>query len=428
MALEVLSARCKSDYESHFFLRRLEVPSVSTESSSELVPFAGRLCSTLAAHVSEMTSLFTESSPSDGTISALSTTLPSESPVLNGNTVLEVLCAGFSLIITLLFYTDSAFDRILIKSDFVPLLKSTIITCLDLLEQQNSESVCPPAGRTDKLIKILDISWKYAAESLSPSHKSLHPIVESTFADVQQLYSLLERTCSHSSPTNFSHLHMIINIGGTFHHLIPRLLEETLVGRVIDTSKPMSIPTKHGPFHLDLIWAINNMIWDPRFSIQNKEERKRIRKLQFERALKPAKQYLQFILQREEFILNAKSGNYDLSTIVCLLLTKTLELERDLFEDGEIVETGREEWEVGWLVEKTKGKYLSERLKMIREDDARMKKDEKSRWKKRVERQREAGHSDAMEGWLTRRDRRTPSEIVEYVRQIRKESGMNVRF
>ncbi|KAK2956945.1 hypothetical protein BLNAU_8020 [Blattamonas nauphoetae] len=425
LALNVLSKRCKSDSETCSFLRTLKMSSDSTDSSSELVPFAGRLCSTLAEHVSEMKSLFTESSTSNGTISAPSATLPSESPFLTGNAVFEVLYEGFCLLDSLVFSIDNAFDRILIDFNFVPLLKSTIITCLDLLEHEKNESICPSSDRTELLITILDSSWDFAADSLGSSHKSLHPIIESTFSDVPQLCTLLERTCCLSSPSHSCYLKMMINICTNLPHLIPRLLEEHLIERVIDISEPMTVPIQHGQFHLRFVWVIVNLIWDPRNITQNKEEQIRIRKLLFERVLKPAKQYLQFVLQREEFIPNVISSYWNLSKIICFLLGNTVILERELFKDGEIVETGREEWEVGWLVEKTKEKELGERLEKIRQDDVRMKKKEKSRWKTRVERQREAGHEDAMEGWLMRRDRKTRSEIVEHVKCVSEESGMN---
>ncbi|KAK2956952.1 hypothetical protein BLNAU_8027 [Blattamonas nauphoetae] len=425
MALQALSKRCKSDYQTRSFLRTLEVPSGSTIRSSELVPFAGRLCSTLAELVSEMKSLFTESSPSDGTISALSSTLPSESPLLNGNTVLEILCDGLTLLNPLLFDVDVNFEDILIKFNFVPLLKSTIIASLDLLDLEKNESNCLPYDRTAHLITILNISWSCAAESLTCSHKSLRPVVESAFSDVPQLCSLLEQTCCLSSPSHSCHLTLILNISSTLHHLVPRLLEEHLIERVIDTSKPMTVPIQHGQFHLRFVWVIVNLIWDPTCVTQNKEEQIRIRKLQFEFVLKPAKQCLQIILQREEFIPKVVSTNRDLPTRISFLLEQTLMLEGELFEDGEMVETGREEWEVGWLVEKIKERDLGERLKEIREDDVEMKMNEKARWKKRVERRREAGHEDAIEGWLMRRDNRIRSEIVEYVRQVRRETGMN---
>ncbi|KAK2955258.1 hypothetical protein BLNAU_9810 [Blattamonas nauphoetae] len=428
MALQALSKRCKSDSETRTFLQTHSVPFASTDSSSELVSFAGRLLGRLTEHVSDMESLFAESSPSDGTIPALSTTLPSESPLLTGNTILEVLCEGVSLLYSLYSKTDDAFDDILIDSDFVPLLKSTIIACLDLLDHERSGSNCPPSDRTGLLIKILDSSWNCNVDGLTSSHKSLHPIVESAFFDVPQLCSLLERTCRHSSPSHSCHLGMIINVGASLPHLIPRILKENLVERVINTSKPMEVPTTHGQFHHYLIWALANLIRIPKDITEGKGEQKRIRMLQFERLLKPAKQYLQFILQREEFITNVGSDDQALPTRIATLLAKTFLLERELFEDSEIVETGREEWEVGWLVEKTNEKDLGEKLTKIREDDEKMKKDEGSRWKKRVERLREAGHEDAMEGWLIRRDNETRPKIVDYLKSVSEESGMNVRF
>ncbi|KAK2956965.1 hypothetical protein BLNAU_8040 [Blattamonas nauphoetae] len=425
MALNALSIRSETDSATRNFLRTLKVPSGSTDSSSELVPFVGRLCSTLAEHVSELKSLFTESSASDGTVSALSTTLPSESPLLNGIAFLEMLCDELSLLDSLLFDMDNTFGNILIKCNLVPLLKSTIIACLDLLERQKSDSNHPPTGRTDLMIDILDWSWDCAASCLWDSRKPLTRIAESTFSDVPQLCSLLERTCGHSSPTHFSHLRMIIHVSITLPRLVSRLLEENLVERVIDTSKPMTVPIQHGQYHLTFVRVIVNLIWDPKNITQNTEEQKRIRKLQFEQVMTPAKEYLQFILQREEFIREDDSFSNDLPTTVDDLLVKTLVLEREIFEDGEIVETGREEWEVGWLVEKTKEDDLGERLKKIRGDNGRMKKNEKARWKKRVERRREAGYEDAMEGWLTRRDNQTRFQILVYVREVRMESGMN---
>ncbi|KAK2959475.1 hypothetical protein BLNAU_5524 [Blattamonas nauphoetae] len=322
-------------------------------------------------------------------------------------------------------FVSSHLVQILIDCDLIPLLKSIIITCLDLLEQPTPESNCPSSDRTDTLFKLLDLSSFCTASCLYDGRESLYPIVESAFSNLPQLCSLLERTSRHTAPTYSSYLRMIINMSATFYHLIPRMLEENLVERMIDTSKPMTVPTRRDRFHLRFIWTIRNLIISPICITKDPKELKTIRMLQFEHVLKPAIPYLQFLLQREEFIPKDNPSDHNLSRGITDLLDLTLELERDLFEDGEIVETGREEWEVGWLVEKTKEKELGERLKRIRQDDVTMKRDKKERWKKRVERQREAGQEDAVEEWLTRRDRRTQSEIVEYLRQVRKESGIN---
>ncbi|KAK2959074.1 hypothetical protein BLNAU_5869 [Blattamonas nauphoetae] len=403
LALQALTKRCKSDSEARSFLRTLEVPSGSTDSWSELVPFAERLCSTLAEHVSEMKSLFTESSPSDGTISALSTTLPSESPLLSGNTVLELLCEELSLLHSLILNTSQSF--ILVKDDFVPLFKSNIVFCLDLLEHEKTESNCPQSDRTALLNNILDCSWKCAAACVCQT--SLRTIVGSTFSGDPQLCSLLGRTCCHSSPTHYSHIKMIISIADNLPCLIPHLLEENLVGRVIDICQPTTIPITYVAFHLRLIRTLIILIERQREVIDQEMESKRIRILLLERVLQPAQQYLQFVLQQEPFIPNLSRRINFQTNVISNLLRQTLALERDLFEDGEIVETGREEWEVGWLVEKTMEEALEVRLEMIREDDVRMKKNEKERWKKRVDRLREAGHEDALEGNTKWRHKKT---------------------
>ncbi|KAK2957019.1 hypothetical protein BLNAU_8094 [Blattamonas nauphoetae] len=391
-------------------------------SSSELVPFAGWLCSTLAEHVSEMKSLFSESSPSDGTNSALSATLPAESQLLNGNALLEILCEEFNLVNTLLVNSDYRFEDILNNINFIQLLKSTIIACLNQLEQKRTVLTRPPAGRADLLIKILDWSWKCASDSI-PHFNTLYPVVKSTFSDVPQLCSLLERTCHQSSPTHFSHFRMITSIGEYLPHLITRLLDENLVERVMDTSKPMVVPTSDDDFHDKLIWVVLMLIWTPKdIAVYQKKKRKRIRKMQFEHALKPAKQYLLFILQREVLMQKGPVWCDRIPHTIGHFLHQTLILERDLFEDGEIVETGREEWEAGWLVERPDEYHYALRLEDIRKDDEIMKKDEKSRWKKRVERQRKAGHEDAIEGWLMRKGNGMGTMIVKYLESVREET------
>ncbi|KAK2946129.1 hypothetical protein BLNAU_18971 [Blattamonas nauphoetae] len=426
MALNALSKRSKSDLEARFFLQTHKVPSVSTDNSSELVPFAQRLCSTFAMNVSEMESHFIESSPSDETISALSATLPDKSPLFSGNAILERLCDELSILDAMLIKSDTTFQDILIDSNCVPLLKSTIIACLDLIEQLKTEMVFPQARRLGLLIRILSLSWDCASRCLRTFHKSLRPVLESAFSDAPQLCSLLERTCSYSSPTTVAHFRMIINFVVYLPHLVPRVLAENLVQRVIHASKPMAVPTTSGKFHHSLVWVIANLIIDSRKHTEDNEMRKRIGKLQYERVWTPAKPYLQFILPREEFIPNAASSDKDLPHQIARLLDEVYLLERELLKDGEIVETGREEWEVGWLVEMTNENLLAQRLVKIREDHEMMRMDEKERWKKRVERHRDAGHEDAMEGWLMRWDNDTRSEIEEYFERMRKDSGMNV--
>ncbi|KAK2942318.1 hypothetical protein BLNAU_22768 [Blattamonas nauphoetae] len=294
MALKALNSQSKSDSATRSFLQTLEVPSGPTENLSELVPFAGRLCATLTEHVSQIKPDFSESSPSDGTPSVLSVNLPEESPWFTGTAKIDVLCPGLALLHTLRDKSNDAFLDILIDSNFVPLLKTSIIACLDMLEDKKGNRVI------------------HMPTSLTC--RSLFSICRGS------LCSLLERTCRHSTPTHTTHLSMIINVTVTFPHLIPRLLEERLVERVIDTSKPMTIHTTFDDFHLSLIWAIANLIVDPTDITKDKEEWKRIRKLQFERVLKPAKRYLQFVLQREESIPPTVTTEKDLQRQIVVLL------------------------------------------------------------------------------------------------------------
>ncbi|KAK2952652.1 hypothetical protein BLNAU_12301 [Blattamonas nauphoetae] len=349
-------------YETRDFLQKLKIPSVSTEWLSKSIPFVEQLCGMLTEHVSQMRSLFTESTPDDPTISSLSAKLPDESPHLFRNAVLEMLCEGFSLTENLLAGSNRVFEEILLTCDFAPLLKATIIACLDLLDLTNTEPNCGPPGQTDLLVKLIDCSWKSTTCCLMGSCSTLNRLVGNTFSDPSDLCSLLERTCRHSLPTCPTHLKMIDIICSRLPHSFPRLLEEDLVHRVINASKPTTIPTTHKQFHMNLIKALEELIKRHKFIKNREDEWRRVRQLQFQRVLKPAQQYLLFILQREEFTLNVPAYHKPDRIRSDNLLFQTLQLERDLFTIGEIVETGREEWEVGWLVEMTAEKELGDTI------------------------------------------------------------------
>ncbi|KAK2944405.1 hypothetical protein BLNAU_20660 [Blattamonas nauphoetae] len=420
--------RSSDVYETREFLQKLKVPSVSTESCSKPVPFAKRLCGMLAEHVSQMKSLFTESTSDDPTISSLSPTLPEDSPLLFRNAVLEMLCEGFSLIEKLLVGSDHICEEIFLDFGLAPLLKSTIVTCLDLLDLTKSEPNCVPPDQTELLVKVIDCSWKSTIRIDECSYLTFDRVFENTVSNASVLCSLLERTCRHSLPTCHTHLRMVDIFCSRLPHRNHLLLKEDLIHRVINASQPTTVPTTHKRFHITLIKTLEELIKRPPFIMTPEEKWRRFRQLQFQHALKPAQQYLQFIVQREEF-------NFTVPAYLRLdvirsdtLMMHTIQLERDLFTDGEIVETGREEWEVGWLVEMTNEKELGVRLKYIREDDERMKSDEKSRWKKRVERRREAGHEDAMEGSLMRQIEMWGTEITAYLQHVGEESEMNTQY
>ncbi|KAK2952462.1 hypothetical protein BLNAU_12568 [Blattamonas nauphoetae] len=378
MAVRVMSMCAESASGSvSFLLNPINVPSVSANSPSTFAPIPGRLCEALARHLSQLKSLFTEYSPDGPEISALSTTPQEESPLLHANALLEVICEELSLFNTLLDTQFCSIQDALIAYDFVPTLKSAIITAIELVELKRTDPTYRIGNRSDVLFTFLHFSW------------------------CDQL--LLLQHCG-------------------------AVLEENLVERVIASSNPTVIKPVNDRFHLHLVWTILVLTCAQKAIVCSKEEWKRIRFLQFERAFTPAKRYLLFIIRREKFFPYDVYADNDIPHRISKLLNQTLVLEHELFGDGKIVETGREEWEVGWLVDVTNENELGERLKMIREDDAKMRMDENERWKKRVERQREAGLEDAIEGWLTRRYFRTRPEIMENLRQVRKECGMNVLF
>ncbi|KAK2943684.1 hypothetical protein BLNAU_21387 [Blattamonas nauphoetae] len=399
MALQSLSTRSCADVPTRTFLRTLELPSASTDKSS----------------------------PSNTTISALPASPHEESLLLSVNAIVERLCDELTLFSSLLPYPRIPITDIMIDSNFYHHLTSTIITCLDMIEPQKNELNRPPPDMTDLLVRLLDRSWNCIFSSITYSDLSRCPIIVSTFSGVKQLCSLLVRTCHLSSPTHHSHLLLIPRFARLVPRLAPSMLEENLVRNVIDASNPIKVPTTNSSFHVYLMRAIRALMCNPSTFTKDKEERKRIRLLQFERVLTPAKHYLQFIFQQEEFIPNLCQTNYYEKQTILPLISQTLTLERELFEDGELVETGREEWEVGWLVEKTDEHNLGERLNELREYNPRMTKDEKERWKKRVERQREAGHEDAMEAWLTREVSVDGWKIEMCTEEVSEESGMNVK-
>ncbi|KAK2943827.1 hypothetical protein BLNAU_21265 [Blattamonas nauphoetae] len=97
------------------------------------------------------------------------------------------------------------------------------------------------------------------------------------------LCSLVERTCCHASPTHTAHLSMIINVAVALPHFLPPMLQDNLVERVLIASKPISVPTTFGDFHSSLVWTIFNLVGDPNDITKDKDERKRIQQLQFER-------------------------------------------------------------------------------------------------------------------------------------------------
>ncbi|KAK2954237.1 putative CBL-interacting protein kinase 3 [Blattamonas nauphoetae] len=321
MALKTLNSQSKPDSGAYSFLRELKVPLPSTARSSKLVPFAGRLCSSLAAQVSQIQSLFTEPSSAHPAISAHSAPLPGESPLLTENIVVAIIVEELSLLKTMLINSDATFQKILVDSEYVYLLKYTIVTCLDLLRHLKCISNCP-ADRSAALTQILDMSWSCAISSVSHGENPFRPEIEYTFSNIPQLCSLVELTCRVSSPSSHQFL-MIAAIIAIFPDLLPQVLEENVVQRVINISKPMVGRTTNAEFHRRLVCTFVILICNYDDYTQNKDKLKRIRKMQFERVLRPAKHYLHFVLQREEYILQDDSSDEDQSTLVTDLLART---------------------------------------------------------------------------------------------------------
>ncbi|KAK2953403.1 hypothetical protein BLNAU_11689 [Blattamonas nauphoetae] len=284
-ALKVLYKPWNSKSKIRSFLQTHKVPSGSTEQSSELVPFASRLCSTLTAHASRLKSLLTKSS------------------LHIGNAVLEMIGEGFSLIYSLALHGTNSIESILTKSRFIHHLKSTIVTCLDLIEQTNNGSSDSPSSQTDMLYKVVDRLWNCAIVWIWCTNSVLPRVFMGAFFYVPDTCSLLERTCHHSEQAPRWHHFKFLNAYICyFVDNVPRLLEANLVERMLDRSQPMKVPIAHGEYHYDLIDALFEFFKKSRLDLFTEDEREQIRKLQFERVLQPARPYLKFLFLREEFI------------------------------------------------------------------------------------------------------------------------------
>ncbi|KAK2947739.1 putative Tubulin glycylase 3C [Blattamonas nauphoetae] len=269
-ALKVLYKPRDSNSIVPSFLQTHEMPSGSTEQSSELVPFASRLCSTLTTHVSQLKSLLTKS------------------PLHIGNAVLEMICEGLSLIYSLALHSEDSIETDLNKSGMIYHLKSTIVTCLDLIEQTKNGSNSSPSDQTDMLYRVLDRSWNCAIVWIWDTETILPRIFERAFFNVTDLCSLLERTCHHSAQAPHSrHFKLLSKYVFYFVDCVPRLLEENLVERMLDKSQPMKVPTAHRKYHYNLIDSLLEFFKKPRLSLFEGYKWKQIRKLQFERVLKP---------------------------------------------------------------------------------------------------------------------------------------------
>ncbi|KAK2945765.1 hypothetical protein BLNAU_19321 [Blattamonas nauphoetae] len=339
----------------------------------------------------------------------------SSSTVTSLRHIVEIVTNGFGSLVYRLDKSDTHFRQVLITQRFFPLVKATITTCLHLQSHVASIPADQKAGLSATINSALTMSWKIITRSLDSSMKDLHPAVESAFADGSDMFSLIERTSQQLNTNLLMDLLSHTNGGSSSLRTVSIFLKENMIERVLTRVQPSTVPLADRAFHEHLLSLISNMSCGTALLSWRPEARPSEPLLHFNRVVVPAKRYLMFVLQRDEYV-------YDPSDAFVSQLNQILKyiilLEKELHREGKDVETGREEWEVGWLVEMSNKKNFKERLHSM-EEDKEMRKKEKKRWKKRAARLRQAGLDDALEAWLT------PRETYDCLLRLNKAVGMN---
>ncbi|KAK2963813.1 hypothetical protein BLNAU_1382 [Blattamonas nauphoetae] len=356
------------------------------------VMFTERLIETLSDHLSRLHSLLADSTTQPNM-------LVDESTIDQIRHISAFLASGLSLLDYLGKEYQPSMIEVLITQRFFSLVKSAITTCLDLPSHVANIPANQKEGLRATINSVLTMSWKIITRSLDTSMKVLHPAVESAFADGSDMFSLIECTSQQLNTNLLTSLLSHTNKGPSSSHAVFVFLKENMIERVLTRVQPTTVPLANRAFHDHLLSLISDMTRGTTPQYLTTEERPFEPLLQFNRVVVPAKRYLLFVFQRAEY-LSAPSDVF--VNQLSLILKHVMRLEKELHKEGKDVETGREEWEVGWLVEMTNKKTLGERLHTM-EGDERMRTKEKTRWKKRAERLRQAGLDDALEAWSTPR-------------------------
>ncbi|KAK2963831.1 hypothetical protein BLNAU_1400 [Blattamonas nauphoetae] len=376
--------------------------------------FAGLFVSAVDIGLHAMKDLVSSSTPlSDATVTAL-------------RHILEIVSSGLGSLFRRLDKSATHFQqvclvslsfssKVLILQKIIPLVKAAIPTCLELHSHVANTPANQQEGLNATINSALTMSWKIITRSLDTSMYVLHPAVESAFSNGSDMFSLIERTSQQLNMNLLMSLLSLTNERLSSLRTVSIFLKETMIERVLTRVQPTTVPLADRTFHNHIVSLISDMTSDTVPFSWRSEARPSEPLLHFNRVVVPAKRYLMFVSQRDEYV-NDPSDAFvrQLNQILKYIIL----LEKELYYKGMIVETGREEWEVGWLVEMTNKEGLGERLHSMEEDEE-MRMYGKKRWKKRAERLRQAGLDDALEARLT------PHETYYFLLRLNSASGMN---
>ncbi|KAK2945670.1 hypothetical protein BLNAU_19404 [Blattamonas nauphoetae] len=336
---------------------------------------------------------------------------------------LEIVSGGLGILYDRLGSKSFTIGQGLIAGDILPRVKTAITTCLELPSLFTHIPADQKKGLSATINSALSLSWRIIRYSLHKSMPNLSKATESLFAVGPDMFSLLEQTSKHRQTSLLVDLLKYTNKGPSHSHSVFVFLKENMIERVLTRVQPTTVPLTDHEFHDRVLSLISDMTLGLAPPKETTEESPYEPLLQFNRVVVPSQRYLLFVFQRDEFLAKLSTT---VPEQINRVLNHIMRLERELHKEGKDVETGRESWEVGWLVEKTDETALGNRLNSFARNDEMMKERQKTRWKQRAERLRQAGVEDTLDAWLTRSGkRRTPTQIVTFIRHVSWEIGSN---
>ncbi|KAK2948677.1 hypothetical protein BLNAU_16418 [Blattamonas nauphoetae] len=344
---------------------------------------------------------------------------------------LEIVSSGmkilFERIQTLSFY----FDKDLITLKVFPLVKTAITTCLELPSHLTHVPTDQKDALNATINSVLTMSWKIITYSLNQRVKSFNPAIESLFAEGPDLFTLVEQIIRFCDARIISlrttHLLMdllsLTNKKPSETRAIFIFLNENMIERVLERVRPTTVPLADRDFHSRILSLIWNMTRGTYPDFWKNEEYPFEPLLQFNRVVVPSQRYLLFVFQRDDYLA---APNSPFVGQINRILEHIMRLAIELSKEGKDVETGRELWEVGWLVESTNETILCNRLHFFRQYDELLKERPKTRWKQRAERLRQVGAEDVLEALLPRTiNYQVPKAIAAFICRVTKAIGSN---